>query len=110
MRRLLIALVAVIAVGLAPASLVSASHSNASSLHGTVVFWNAYSPTESGPLEKQVIPAFEKKYPGVTVQNLTLPYDGMFTQLLTSLAAGPAPDVVRSDIICVPQLANLKAL
>jgi multiple sugar transport system substrate-binding protein len=89
---------------------VSASHTSSNKLQGTVVFWNSYSPTEKGPFESQVIPAFEKQYPGVTIKNLTLPYDGMFTKLLTSLAAGNAPDVVRSDIIWVPQLANLQAL
>lgn len=109
MRRIITGLIAALALGLAPASQLSTSHA-ASKLSGTVVFWNAYSPTEKTPLEQQVIPAFERKYPGVTVKNLTLPYDGMFTKLLTSLAAGTAPDLVRSDIIWVPQLANLRAL
>jgi multiple sugar transport system substrate-binding protein len=97
-------------VGIARTPTVAASKGTAATLHGTVTFWNAYSPDEEKVLTTKVIPAFEHKYPGVHVNNLTLPYDGMFTKLLTAIAGGTAPDVVRSDIIWVPQLASLHAL
>ena len=109
MRRLIIGFLAVLAICIIPTRSAAASHPLAS-IHGTVVFWNAYSPDEEKVLTTKVIPAFERKYPGVTVKNLTLPYDGMFTKILTALAGGTAPDVIRSDIIWVPQLANLHAL
>lgn len=108
MRRAIIGLLAILAICIMPAR-AAASPSHAS-IHGTVVFWNAYSTDESKVLTTKVIPAFEHKYPGVTVKNLTLPYDGMFTKILTGLAAGTGPDVIRSDIIWVPQLAAIGAL
>lgn len=110
MRRFLIVPLAALIVAIAPASRAAATQGSQRSLHGTVTFWNAYSPDEQKVLEGQVIPAFERKYPGIHVTNLTLPYDGMFTKLITAIAGGTGPDVVRSDIIWVPQLANLHAL
>lgn len=109
MRRLIICVLTILALGIMPARAAVASYSQ-SSLHGTVVFWNAYSTDEEKVLTTKVIPAFEHKYPGVTVKNLTLPYSGMFTKILTGLAGGTGPDVIRSDIIWVPQLANVGAL
>lgn len=109
MRRLVICLLAIVALCIVPARAAVASHS-AASIHGRVVFWNAYSTDEEKVLTTKVIPAFERKYPGVTVKNLTLPYNGMFTKILTALAGGTGPDVIRSDIIWVPQLANVGAL
>jgi multiple sugar transport system substrate-binding protein len=110
MRRLIVVLLAAMVVGIAPASRAVALQSTNSSLHGTVTFWNAYSPDEQKVLEGQVIPAFEAKYPGVKVTNLTIPYNGMFDKLITAAAGGTGPDVVRSDIIWVPQLANINAI
>jgi len=110
MRRLLIIGLSLTCAIVFPASRAGASNSAASSLHGTVTFWNAYSPDEQKVIETQVIPAFEKKYPGVSVKNLTIPYNGMFDKLITAAAGGTGPDVVRSDIIWVPQLANINAL
>jgi multiple sugar transport system substrate-binding protein len=110
MRRLIIVLLAAVTLAIGPSSRAAATPSSHSSLHGTVTFWNAYSPDEQKVLEGQVIPAFQRLYPSIHVSNLSLPYDGMFTKLITSIAGGTSPDVVRSDIIWVPQLANLHAL
>jgi len=115
MRRLLLSFLAIVCLSLAmaPAAHVAASKSVGSSLHGTVNYWNAYgngNSAEAQALTTKVIPAFEKKYPGIHVKNLSLPYDGFFTKLLTSLAGGTGPDVIRSDIVWVPQLANIRAI
>lgn len=77
-----------------------------------ITFWNAYSTTdaEESTITKKVIPAFEKKYPNITVQNVTLPYSKMQTKLLTSAAGGELPDVARLDIVWMAQLANLGTL
>lgn len=78
----------------------------------TITFWNAYS--SDGPevkrLEKVVIPFFEKTHPGLQVKDVPIPYDQLHQKLVTAVAGGQLPDVVRSDIIWVPELANLGVL
>ncbi|MEJ2287893.1 MAG: extracellular solute-binding protein, partial [Deinococcales bacterium] len=78
----------------------------------TVTFWNAYS--SDGPevkqLEKVIIPAFEKAHPDITVKDVTIPYTDLHQKLITAVAGAQLPDLVRSDIIWVPELANLGVL
>jgi ABC-type glycerol-3-phosphate transport system substrate-binding protein len=78
----------------------------------TVTFWDAYS--SDGPevkrLEKVLIPQFEKQHPGIVVKDVTIPYDSLHQKLVTAVAGGQLPDLVRSDIIWVPELANLGVL
>lgn len=78
----------------------------------TITFWDAYS--SDGPevkhLERVIIPAFEKSHPGIVVKDVTIPYDDLHQKLVTAVAGGQLPDLVRSDIIWVPELANLGVL
>jgi multiple sugar transport system substrate-binding protein len=78
----------------------------------TITFWNAYS--SDGPevkrLEKVLIPQFEKTHPGISVKDVAIPYDDLHQKLVTAVAGGQLPDLVRSDIIWVPELANLGVL
>src|SRR5207248_10544332 len=78
----------------------------------TITFWDAYS--SDGPevkrLEKVVIPYFEQTHPGIVVKDVTIPYDSLHQKLITAVAGGQLPDLVRSDIIWVPELANLGVL
>jgi multiple sugar transport system substrate-binding protein len=78
----------------------------------TITFWDAYSTggAEVQHLEKVVIPAFEKSHPGIVVKDVTIPYDSLHQKLITGVAGGNLPDLVRSDIIWVPELANLGVL
>ena len=78
----------------------------------TITFWDAYSTggAEVQHLEKIVIPAFEKTHPGIIVKDTTIPYDSLHQKLVTAVAGGQLPDLVRSDIIWVPELANLGVL
>jgi len=71
-------------------------------------FWHTYNmETEEGQtMNEVIIPAFEKEHPGVKVESLAFPYDEFRKKLMVSIAGGKAPDVVRSDIIWVPELAN----
>lgn len=81
-------------------------------VEGEITFWHAYS--EGGPevetLEETVIPAFEKANPGATVKPVTVQYDQLHQKLVTAAAGEALPDVVRSDIIWVPELADLGVL
>ncbi|MFL5625505.1 MAG: extracellular solute-binding protein [Ktedonobacteraceae bacterium] len=78
----------------------------------TIVFWHTYNVTsaENQTLVKKVIPAFNKKFPNITVHSQDIPYDSMLKKLIASVAGGNGPDLIRSDIIWMPQLAKIGAL
>lgn len=76
----------------------------------TITFWHAYNPEETKVFNDQVLPAFHQKFPNIRVEAQQIPYDEFRRKLLTSIAGGTAPDVIRSDIIWVPELAAMGAL
>jgi len=91
-----------VAIGVSQASSASAA-SNVQ----WVTFWNAYnSVTETPVMNGVVIPAFESLHPGIKIKDDTLPYSGMLQKFIASSAAGDPPDLMRSDIAWVPQLAS----
>lgn len=94
----------------AVASPVAASSARPAAHKVTITFWNAYSPDEQKVLTTKVIPLFEKQNPKIKVSNLTIPYNGMLQKLTTALSGGTAPDVVRSDILWMANLASIGGL
>ena len=73
----------------------------------TVTFWNAYNDvTETPVMNGIVIPAFESQNPGIKIKDDTLPYSALLQKWIASSAAGDPPDLMRSDIAWVPQLAS----
>lgn len=86
--------------------------SDSKGFSGTVTFWHAYSADspEVSTLEKTIIPGFEKLHPKVTVKDVAIPYDSLHQKLVTAVAGDELPDLVRSDIGWVPELANLGVL
>lgn len=90
----------------------SAGDAAADELSGEVSFWTAYNTVspENETLVNEIIPAFQALHPNVTVTALALPYDELRTKLLTSVAGGLTPDLVRADIIWVPEFADMGAL
>ena len=108
--RLIFALGLVVAVAVMAATAgarVDAAHKTT-----TITFWHAYS--SDGPevkrIEKVLIPTFEKEHPNIKVKAVAIPYDSLHQKLVTAVAGGQLPDLVRSDIIWVPELANLGVL
>lgn len=75
-----------------------------------ITFWHAYSVHETAMLEKTLIPMFEKAHPNIKVKSIAIPYDQLHQKVLTSVAGGIAPDVMRADIIWVPEFAELGLL
>lgn len=75
-----------------------------------ITFWHIYSEEEMRVLEESLIPKFEEAHPGVTVESVQIPYQEFRRKLLTSIAGGSAPDLIRSDIIWVPEFAYMGAL
>ena len=77
-------------------------------ISGTVTFWNGYAADgeEIKTFTDVVLPAFEAQYPNVTVVHQEIPYDDLRQKLVTGLAGGTLPDVLRADIIWVPEFAD----
>lgn len=75
---------------------------------GTVTFWNGYAADgeEIKTFTDVVLPAFAAQYPNVTVEHQEIPYDDLRQKLVTGLAGGTLPDVLRADIIWVPEFAD----
>ncbi|GCE05954.1 extracellular solute-binding protein [Dictyobacter aurantiacus] len=82
------------------------------STNTTITFWNAYNVTdpENQTLLNKVIPAFHKKYPNITIKSQNIPYNSLLQKLIATASGGAGPDVVRTDIIWMPQLAKIGAL
>jgi multiple sugar transport system substrate-binding protein len=74
----------------------------------TLTFWSAYNETdgESATMAHVVIPQFEKENPGIKVSSVVYPYADLLQKFLAAAAAGDPPDLMRSDIAWVPQLAS----
>ncbi len=108
--RLLVA-VATIGAGGTLIGLTGAASSASTVPHSTPVvtlqFWNAYNDvTETPVMNGVVIPSFESLNPGIKVVDDTLPYAGMLQKFIAASAAGDPPNLMRSDIAWVPQLAS----
>jgi multiple sugar transport system substrate-binding protein len=76
----------------------------------TITFWHGYNELETQTLDDEVIPAFEAAHPDIIVEALNVPYDQFRRKLLTSIAGGTPPDLIRADIIWVPEFAYMGAL
>jgi multiple sugar transport system substrate-binding protein len=78
------------------------------SVSGTVEFWNGYAAdgAEITTFVEQVLPAFNALYPDITVDHQEIPYDDLRQKLVTGIAGGVLPDVLRADIIWVPEFAD----
>lgn len=100
----------------APASVAPAPTAEAPTpspeITGTVTFWNGYAADgdEITTFTDVVLPAFQAQYPNVTVEHQEIPYDDLRQKLVTGLAGGTLPDVLRADIIWVPEFADQGAL
>ena len=72
-------------------------------------FWHAYNPVEAEKVAK-LVEEFMKENPDIKVEMEAIPYGALHDKLITAMAAGTAPDVVRMDIIWVPEFASIGAL
>ena len=77
----------------------------------TITFWHGYNAdVETKYLEGTIIPAFQAKFPNITVKAVNIPYDQFRRKLLVAMSGGTAPDLARIDIIWTPELADQGAL
>ena len=76
----------------------------------TVTFWHGYNPDETKVFNEKVVTAFQQSHPNIKIDAQAVPYDAFHKKLLTAIAGGQAPDLIRADIIWVPEFADLGAL
>lgn len=78
----------------------------------SITFWHTYNveSKEYITLADVIIPRFEEENPNITVEEQQIPYEELHTKLVTSIAGEEVPDVVRMDIIWVPEFAEMGAL
>ncbi len=74
----------------------------------TLQYWNTYdqADSEGKTMENVIIPRFEKLNPGIKVKSTYVLYADLLPKFIATSAAGDPPDVLRSDIAWVPQLAQ----
>ena len=96
----------------APAAEAPTAAPAADALSGTVTYWTAYNTVspEFKTLTEVIIPAFQKEHPNVTINAQAIPYDELRKKLLAAIAGGETPDLLRADIIWVPEFAEQGAL
>ena len=107
--RLVVAFAAVVFGGTAfvTAGTSSASTPKAKSVV-TLQYWNTYNQAdaEGRTMENIIIPRFEKLNPGIKVKSTYVVYADLLPKFIATSAAGDPPDVLRSDIAWVAQLAQ----
>lgn len=88
----------------------SNSASDDTSTPVTLTFWGSYgnggNSAQQDALKSSLIPAFERANPNIKVNYVDIPYNDLLQKLTTGAAGGQLPDLVRSDINWVPQLAS----
>lgn len=74
----------------------------------TLQYWSTYNTAdkEASTIAKVIIPRFEKLNPGIKVDSVIYPYSDLLNKFIATSAAGDPPDVMRSDIAWVAQLAQ----
>lgn len=82
------------------------------SVTGTVTFWNGYGAdgNEITAFRNEVLPTFQELYPNVEVVTQEIPYNDLRQKLVTGIAGGVLPDVLRADLAWVPEFADQGAL
>ena len=75
-----------------------------------LVFWHTYSDAETALFEQVVLPAFEALDTGIEVEAVRMPYEGLKQQVIAGIAGNAGPDVMRMDLVWVPEFAKLGGL
>lgn len=93
-----------------PSAAESKETSSAAGPQVTLTYWHTHSDTEEKVLKTDLLPKFESENPGIKIKAVRMLYDGLKQQLITAIASGTAPDVMRMDIIWTPEFAKMGAL
>ncbi|HZV72244.1 MAG TPA: extracellular solute-binding protein [Conexibacter sp.] len=105
-RRLLVAGVLALAVGLAAGCGGSSSDGSSTTaksvaanapVKGTLTFWSSLTATSEKAWWEKLIKRFEQQHPGAKVEFTTYSTEEYFTKLLASFSSGDQPDVFVAD-------------
>ena len=90
----------------------TAAEPTPAAVSGAISFWAGYDQVgpEFKTMSEVVIPAFNEQYPDVTVELQGIPYDDLRQRLITGIAGGEVPDLLRADLVWVPEFAEQGAL
>jgi len=95
---------------LAPDAAASGERS-ASGASVDLTFWHTFSDVETEVFETRVLPMFEKQHPDIAVHAVRQNYTSQLNDnIVAAVADDKQPDVMRMDIIWVPQFASSGAL
>jgi len=72
--------------------------------------WHTYSDGEEAVLLNEIKPLFEEQHPNIELVPVRMPYEGLKQQVIAGVAGDAAPDLMRMDIIWVPEFAKMGAL
>jgi ABC-type glycerol-3-phosphate transport system substrate-binding protein len=75
----------------------------------TITVWETYNAEERAVF-LSLVEEFQKANPGITIDPVNIPFDGMEPKILTALATETAPDIGRVDVAFLPKLAIRGAL
>ncbi|WP_340007054.1 extracellular solute-binding protein [Paenibacillus sp. FSL K6-0276] len=100
----------VLTAGCGSPSVISDSN-NVQTLHGkdttVITFWHTYNDAETRLLVQELIPAFERKNPGIRVNYINLANNNELKyNLIGRASSNRGPDVVRMDISWVPEFSH----
>jgi multiple sugar transport system substrate-binding protein len=95
-------------IAAAATSTASAATAHPATAPVTLQFWSTYNKAdkEDSTFVNVVIKRFEKLHPDIKVVSSTYPYADLLGKFLAASAAGDPPDLLRSDIQWVSQLAS----
>ena len=75
----------------------------------TLTVWETYN-TEERALFLALVDEYETANPGVDIEPVSIPFDGLEPKILTALATNTAPDIARVDVGFLPKVALRGAL
>lgn len=76
-----------------------------------IEFWHTYSDLETEVFENKVLPAFEKQYPDIDIRAERKDYtEQLKNNTLAAAAENEQPDLMRMDIVWVPEFAQSRVL
>ena len=101
-KSISIILIAILAISMVFAQGKTESKADDKPITITYAFWG--NPEAIG-VEADIIAAFEAKYPNIHVEPVVSAYGDYHTKLLTMIAGGSAPDVMRISTQYLPDLA-----
>jgi len=76
----------------------------------TIEYWHTYSDQEEKVLKEEIKPLFEQENPNIELKLTRMPTEGLKQQVIAGVSGNAAPDLMRMDIVWVPEFAKMGAL